>query len=74
VAVDETVAVMADVERISREAPRRAREVLSMLLVGPVVLHPGPEGYEAEIRTHGRTAAIAGGRPVRFVSGCGGRI
>lgn len=36
-------------ERIARDAPRQARDVLASV-IEPVVLTPTPEGYEAEIR------------------------
>jgi hypothetical protein len=71
--LDEAMAVLMDVERIGRKAPRQAREVLASV-IEPVVLTPTATGYEAEIRLKSKTAYLAAGRPVFDVVGCGGRI
>ena len=73
VTVEQVLAVLDDVERISRDAPRQARDVLATV-IEPVILVPTSEGYEAESRFQSRTAALASGRPVFDVVGCGGRI
>ncbi len=73
ITMEEVLAVLEDVERIARDAPRQARDVLATV-IEPVILNPTPEGYEAEIRLKSRTAALASGRPVFDAVGCGGRI
>ena len=65
--------VLKDVERISRKAPLKARDVLATV-IEPVLMTPTPEGYDAEIRVKSQTAALASGRPVFDAIGCGDRI
>jgi site-specific DNA recombinase len=73
ITIEEVLAVLEDVERIAREAPRQARDVLATV-IEPVILNPTPDGYEAEIRLKSRTATLASGRPVFDAMSCGGRI
>ena len=73
ITIEQAMAVLTDVERIGRKAPRQARDVLASV-IEPVVLTPTATGYEAEIRLKSRTAYLAAGRPVFDVVGCGGRI
>ena len=73
ITIEQVLAVLEDVDRIARDAPRRAREVLATV-IEPVVLMPTPDGYEAEIRLKSRTAALASGRPVFDEVGCGAML
>jgi len=73
ITVEEVLAFLEDVDRISREARRQARDVLATV-IEPIVLKPTPEGYEAEIRLKSRTAALASRRPVFDAMSCGGAM
>ena len=73
ITVEQVLDVLKDVERIGRKAPLKARDVLATV-IEPVLMTPTPDGYDAEIRVKSQTAALASGRPVFDVIGCGGRI
>ncbi len=52
---------MRDLTAVADSNHEEARRVLADV-VESIVLHPGPDGYDAEVTLKNETAAIAGGR------------
>jgi site-specific DNA recombinase len=72
VATERVLALVRNLQKVARKAPKSAREVLASV-IHPVVLRPRLGGHDADITLRKETAAFAGGRVCDGIS-CGDRI
>ena len=70
VTLDQVLAVLDHVEKVTEKSPARAREVLAGV-IEPVTLNPTTNGYEVSLTLKNETAVLAGGRAL-LSDGCGG--